>query len=68
MAGVILPHTLPSQALKAQASSPGAGIMSEVEKPQSLKFWTETPRVCGGSERWRAQHGWPADAQVSPVC
>jgi len=67
--GVILLHTLLSLALKAQASSPGVGIMAEVEKTESLKFWRESLGGCGGSQRWkrRAWHSWPAEAPVSPA-
>ena len=69
MTGVILLHILLSLALKAQASSPGVGIMAEVEKTESLKFWRESPGGCGGSQRWmrRAWHSWPAEAPVSPA-
>ena len=69
MTEVILLHALLCLALKPQASSPGVGLMAEVEKPQSLKLWRESRSGCGGSERWkrRARYGWPAEAPVSPA-
>ena len=69
MTEVILLHALLCLALKPQASSPGVGLMAEVEKPQSLKLWRESPRGCGGSERWKtiAWYSWPAEAPVSPA-